>query len=83
MLQFVLLGAALFVVLSLLGTSDEIRTRPIVIDTSVEARLSKLYELQAGSPPGPAQLESLIQDFIRDEVLYREAVAVGLDQDER
>ena len=33
-------------------------------------------------PPTPAELEGLIEAHIREEVLYREARALGLEQDD-
>ena len=33
-------------------------------------------------PPTPEELTTLVDEFVREEVLYREAVAMGLDQDD-
>jgi hypothetical protein len=33
-------------------------------------------------PPAAQELEGLIQDYVREEVLYREALALGLDRDD-
>ena len=33
-------------------------------------------------PPTAQELAGLIEDYIREEVLYREAVAMGLDRDD-
>lgn len=82
LLQFFLLGAVLFALLSLFGVQPETADHSIVIDAHVEKRLAKLYELQMGAPPARAQLDGLIEDFIRDEVLYREALRMGVDQDD-
>jgi peptidyl-prolyl cis-trans isomerase C len=82
LLQFFALGAVLFCVLRLFGTQPDAAERSILIDTQVEERLAKLYELQMGAPPGRAQLEALVEDFIRDEVLYREALRMGVGQDD-
>ena len=34
-------------------------------------------------PPLPAELDGMIEDYIRETVLYREALALGLDKDDR
>jgi len=82
LLQFFLLGAVLFVALRLFGTQPQAGDHSIVIDAQVQDRLAKLYELQMGAAPARAQLDGLIEDFIRDEVQYREALRMGLDHDD-
>ena len=34
------------------------------------------------APPTPQQLQRLVEDRVREEVLYREALALGLDKDD-
>ena len=46
------------------------------------ARLSKQFQLLTKRPPNEDELEGLVQRLIREEVLYREAVSLGLDQDD-
>lgn len=43
--------------------------------------LKKDITLQTGTRPTQAQLDRLVQTAIDDELLYREALALGLDQD--
>lgn len=52
----------------------------IQIDAARVERLARLYQLQTGAAPTNAQRERLITDFVRDEVLYREARKLGLDE---
>ena len=33
-------------------------------------------------PPTQQELDGLVEDYIREEVLYREALAMGLDRDD-
>ena len=40
------------------------------------------YEKLWGRPPADHEVTPLVQEFIREEVLYREGVAMGLDQDD-
>ena len=40
------------------------------------------HEKLWGRPPTDRDLAPLVQEFIREEVLYREGVAMGLDQDD-
>src|SRR5262249_35840153 len=45
-------------------------------------RLSSLYRVQFGAAPGVAQLQVIVDDYIDDEVLYREALRLGLAEDD-
>lgn len=63
----------------------ERRTDPhrIVIDRQVVEMLGVRFAGQFGTAPTPAQLEELVRQHIRDEVLYREGLTAGLgDGDE-
>ncbi len=82
LLHFLALGVGLFVLFRLAsgpGTpgQDEIVVTAGRIDTIVEI-FSKLRQ----RPPSPAELEGLIEEHILEEVLYREALAMGLDTDD-
>ena len=78
--QFVILGTALFAVYAM--TSDRLATNESatirLTSTDVEL-LSATFERQWQRPPIGAELENLIKARVREEVLYREALAVGLD----
>ena len=81
--HFLLLGALIFL---LFGTLDdgvgEERENTILV---TEARIASL---QAGfrqvwlRDPTADETQGMIEDFIREEVLYREALALGLDRDD-
>ena len=53
---------------------------PIEIDRARIEKLARAWEQQTGRRPGPEQLAVLIGEAIDDEVLYREALALRLDQ---
>jgi hypothetical protein len=40
------------------------------------------YRLQYGALPSPQQLQSLVDNFIKEEVFYHEALKLGLDTDD-
>jgi hypothetical protein len=82
LLQFLLFGAALFAIAHVVEEYRISADRQILVDESVLHRLAKLYELQMGSQPSPQRLESLVGDYVRDEVMYREALKMGIDQDD-
>jgi hypothetical protein len=83
LLHFLILGAAFFVVYALatgLFSSDDVRR--IEIDTSEIEFLASGFERQWGRPPTPEELQGLVESRVREEILYREALAVGLDRND-
>ena len=78
LLHFLLLGALLYGATRLFAASPS--DVEIVIDAPRVARLAKLYELQTGTTPDAAQRERLVQSFLREEMVYREARKHGLDE---
>jgi hypothetical protein len=54
----------------------------IVIGDAEMQFLRAQHEKLWGRPPADHELAPLIQEFIREEVLYREGVAMGLDRDD-
>jgi peptidyl-prolyl cis-trans isomerase C len=84
LLHFVVIGAALFVGYSLLhplptaGDSD----RRIVLTQDDLRQLSVAVVAQGRPAPTPEQMRSLIESRVQQEVLYREALALGLDKDD-
>lgn len=78
LLHFIVAGAAIFIA-SEVVEHQTTRYR-IVFGPEHIARISATYEQQYGAPPTAAQLDTLKNNWLREEVLYREALALGLDQ---
>lgn len=78
LLHFVLAGVAIFVVYGAFGRHDD-ASRRIVVDTAQADRLATLFATQWQRPPTPAELWGLIDQYVDEEVLYREARALHLD----
>lgn len=78
--HFVILGAILFA----LGQLYAARTNVYRIEVTPAhtAQLSHKYELQFGRRPDPATLDRLVRDDIHDEILFRQGMALKLDQDD-
>jgi hypothetical protein len=55
---------------------------PIVIDGRAEAQIRARAERRLGRPPTAAEAAAETEAWIDEEVLYREAVARGLDRDD-
>jgi hypothetical protein len=78
LLQFAVLGGALFLVLG--DGVDAPDDAMIVVDPALRERLSRQYEAQLGAFPSPGEMQALVDKHVRDEMLYREALRLGLDE---
>jgi hypothetical protein len=81
-LQFLALGAIIFAVAHLAQQGRDASQRRILVDAQLRQRIVQTSQTQSGFTPAPAQLERLIDDYIDDQVMYREALRMGLDQDD-
>ncbi len=85
LLHFLLLGAILFALFSWVGDDNYeqiIGSKEIVITPGIINTLSANFEKVWQRPPTQKEREGLIREFIREEILYREALALGLDRDD-
>lgn len=78
--RFLALGGALFVVYALAQGGVGEAPPSIEIDRHEVRRLATQWEAQWRRRPSAAELERLIDERVREEVLYREALALGLDR---
>ena len=79
--QFLLVGAILFVLFAAAGRESTEDTA-IVIDTDDIRLLSERWAMQWHRSPTDEELRNLVDGLVREEVLYREALALGLDRDD-
>ena len=85
LLHFLILGLALFVIfeqVSDYGYSEAGQVEQIVVTEGRVQALVLGFEKVWQRPPTQQELDGLIEGFIREEVLYREALAMGLDRDD-
>ena len=82
LLHFLLLGAALFAVLSFWHHDRGSREEQIVVSADKVEYIAALFERSWQRPPTPEELDGLIRDFLREEAAYREGLALGLDRDD-
>jgi len=81
--HFLLIGLGSFFLFSQLNpTEEETDAKNIVITQSKIDAMSTSFLRERGRPPMPYELQSLIESEIREELLYREAIALGLDKDD-
>ena len=81
LLHFVLLGMVLFGAYHWL-TPDTAVTDRIVISQGVVDDLVTQHVAAKGREPSDAEMRHLIDAYVRDEILYREGVKLGLERDD-
>ena len=84
LLHFLLIGLLLFVVYDRLHPSQATKSESnrIVLTPEDFQQLAVTWLAQGRAPPSPAEMQSLVELKVREEVLYREALALGLDKDD-
>jgi hypothetical protein len=81
LVHFLLIGVVLFAAYQWRARGDSSRHR-IVITEGVVADLVAQHVAAKGREPGAGELTHLLDAYVRDEILYREGVALGLDRDD-
>ncbi len=77
LLWFALTGAALFWINEQFNTDNS--NNRIEIGPLVEQRISDQWQVQMGRQPSSEELQGLVDQWIKEEVYYREALRLGLD----
>lgn len=81
--QFFLIAGVFFSVSSVSGSrAQPDNDKHIVVTQGEINNLIGIHERTWGIPPSGEEIEQLIAKFIEDEVLYREALKVGLAEDD-
>jgi hypothetical protein len=88
LLHFILIGAAIFAWYQITGkpagTADtsQSKSRLIVVDGVKLRELTINFEQNQGRVPTRAELSKLVDDWVREEVLCRSALAAGVDRND-
>jgi hypothetical protein len=82
LVHFLVLGGALFVLFAAVNQHSTSEPGKIVVTQGQVEHLAVGFARTWRRPASPEELEGLIRDYIREEVYYREAVAMGLDRDD-
>ena len=81
LVHFLLLGALLFAGYAWMNRGQPEPERIVVTQGKIDSLMASFGRVWQ-RPPTPSELDGLIQDHIREEVLSREAKALGLDLDD-
>jgi hypothetical protein len=84
LLHFLLIGIALFAVYAYThrGRGGVESSRQIALSLDELRQMDMYFESQWHRQPTPAEFQAMVEDKVREEVLYREALAMGLDKDD-
>jgi hypothetical protein len=89
LLHFLLIGAALFLLFGWRSNSASVPggqagtpTAQIVVSRDALDQINTLFAKTWQRPPTEEEQIGLIEDFVRNEIYYREAIAIGLDRDD-
>ena len=83
LLHFLVIGALIFIVFSAVNEQEiPVDEKKIVVSTGDIERLAANWLKSWNRPPTESELQGLIDSYIREEIYYREALALGLDQDD-
>jgi hypothetical protein len=80
-LHFLLIGIAIFVAYGLIAPRGKEGARIVVTQGVVDA-LVREHQARWQRPPAEQELAGLVDAYVRDEILYREGMAMGLDRDD-
>ena len=83
LLHFVLIGASLFFVYQWVNPGEGAETdKQIVVSNGRIEQLITVFQKTWQRPPATDELKGLIDDYILEEIYYRQAKAIGIDSDD-
>ena len=82
LVRFLALALVVFAVYGVINTSEVEKPDRIVITGPKIEQIAGLFAKAWQRPPTVAELKDLIDDYVKEEILVREALALGLDKDD-
>src|SRR6266566_7819932 len=84
LLHFLFIGLAVFSVYAYVnrGRGGVESSRQIAVSLDELRQMEMYFESQWHRQPTPQEFQAMVEDRVREEVLYREALAMGLDKDD-
>lgn len=83
LVHFLVLGAALFLLNAWLGPMSAPASRGEIVVAEARVRnLASNFARTWQRPPTKEELDGLVESYVREEVMVREALALGLDRDD-
>ena len=83
LIQFLIIGAAIYGAYAMFATPEEnFRDTLVHVDSNRINGFISEWEARWNRPPTSEEIDGLIQSYIKEDVLYRQAVAMGLNEDD-
>ena len=80
---FVFFAIGLLIFILDIGFNAEQDSKDIYISDQELTSLLSAWKSQVGRPPSDEEIVSIINNFVQEEILYREALLLNLDQEDR
>jgi hypothetical protein len=81
-MHFLALGALVFLLFHFITSRGETQDGKIVVTRGKVEQLVTGFSRTWQRPPTQQELDGLVEDYVREEVFCREAIAMGLDKDD-
>ncbi len=82
LVHFAALGAAIFLAYRVVAPASTNDAEIVVTADRIDSLGAQFSGMHNGRPASDAELRGLIETYIRDEMLYRDGIALGLDRDD-
>jgi peptidyl-prolyl cis-trans isomerase C len=82
LLQFLVLGLLLFFTVNYVQQKTDRQSSEITISNEQVGLMMMNYKAQTGTLPTKQQLDAMINNYIKEQISYREAKRMGLDKDD-
>jgi len=83
LIQFLVIGACIYGAYALFGTPDEADLESsVIVDANRIKGFAAQWKARWNRPPTREELDGIIDGYVREEILYRQAVSMGLDKDD-
>ena len=82
LLHFLGIGGLIFVLFAAVSEPDSEPADTIVVGPERIEQLAKGFQAVWRRPPSDDELRAIINNFVREEIYYREALALGLDSND-
>lgn len=82
LLQFLLIGGLLFLIAHFTAPPTVDQSHLIQVSAEEQSVLIAGFERENSRLPEAGELQDLVDDYVRTEICYREAITLGLDRDD-
>ena len=83
LIQFLIIGAGIYGAYAMFATPEEnFRDTLVHVDSNRINGFISEWEARWNRPPTREEIDGLIQSYIKEDVLYRQAISMGLNEDD-